>query len=365
MPHRSAEGRLDGMTRRALGIAALAAAVVAAGTGPSPVRAQEQIVLASYGGTIEQFMRDVAIPAFEKETGIKVVYVVGTALSNYSKVLATKGRPEIDVYWSNDLTHLGGKLQDLYQKLDPAIVTNLTQVLDVARDADGIGVASHISTTGIQYNTKKFKEAGWDPPTSWLDLWDPKYKGKIALYSIGVLYSQDFLGLMTRVTGGNEKNIGPAIKKVKELRDTNGVVAFPTSPADMDNVMVQEQAWLTVNASIRTLALKQRGSVLEYVSPKEGAALFMVSFNVVKGAPNPTGAQKFINHMLSTDMQTKAASGMGYAPVNKNAKIPPEWERYMPTPQTIDSFIKLDRVTMNKHLDEWIETWNREIEAKR
>ena len=166
-----------------------------------------------------------------------------------------------------------------------------------------------------------------------MDLWDPKFKGKVALYSIGVLYSQEFLGVMTRVLGGNEKDIGPAIKKIKELRDTNGVVAFPTSPADMDNVMVQEQAWITTNASIRTLALKQRGSVLEYVSPKEGAALFMVSFNVVKGAPNPTGAQKFINHMLSTEMQTKAASGMGYAPVNKNATIPPEWENYMPTRQ--------------------------------
>lgn len=364
MPHRSAESRREGVTRRALGAGALAAMMLP-GLGTSSVRAQEQIVLASYGGTIEQFMRDVAIPAFEKETGIKVVYVVGTALSNYSKVLATKGRPEIDVYWSNDLTHLGGKLQGLYEKLDPKIVTNLKEVLDVARDANDIGVASHISTTGIQYNSKKFKEAGWEPPTSWLDLWNPKYKGKVALYSIGVLYSQEFLGTMTRVLGGSEKDIGPAIKKIKELRDTNGIVAFPTSPADMDNVMVQEQAWITAQASIRTLALKQRGSVLEYVSPKEGAPLFMVSFNVVKGARNPIGAQKFINHMLSVDMQTKAASGMGYAPVNKNAKIPPEWERYMPTPATINSFIKLDRETMNAHLDEWIETWNREIEAKR
>lgn len=364
MPYRSVGGRRAGVTRRVLGLTALAAAMTLPGV-LAPAEAQEKIVLASYGGTIEQFMRDVAIPAFEKETGIKVVYVVGTALSNYSKVLATKGRPEIDVYWSNDLTHLGGKLQGLYEKLDPNVVTNLKDVLDVARDAENIGVGSHISLTGIQYNSKKFKEAGWDPPSSWMDLWDPKYKGKVALYSIGVLYSQEFLGVMTRVLGGNEKDIGPAIKKIKELRDTNGVVAFPTSPADMDNVMVQEQAWIVPQASIRTLALKERGSVLEYVSPKEGAALFMVSFNVVKGAPNPSGAQKFINHMLSVEMQTKAASGMGYAPVNKNATIPAQWEKYMPTPKTIDSFIKLDRSVMNKNLDEWIETWNREIEAKR
>jgi putative spermidine/putrescine transport system substrate-binding protein len=342
-----------------------AAAAMALGASAHSAAAQEQIVLASYGGTIEQFMRGTAIPEFEKATGIKVVYVVGTALSNYSKVLATKGRPEIDIYWSNDITHLTGKLQGLYDKLDPNIVTNLPDVLDFARDPDGIGVASHISSTGIQYNTKKFKEAGWEPPTSWMDLWDPKYKGRVALYSIGVLYSQEFLGVMTRVLGGNENDIGPAIKKIKALRDTNGVVAFPTSPADMDNVMVQEQAWITTNASIRTLALKQRGSVLEYVTPKEGAALFSVNFEVVKGAPNPTGAQKFINHMIGADMQTKAMAGMGYAPVNKKVTIPPEWENYMPSVKTIDSYIRLDRKVMNAHLDEWIETWNREIESKR
>jgi putative spermidine/putrescine transport system substrate-binding protein len=360
----SDSGRRAGTwARKASGI--FAAAAIALGVSTHAAVAQEQIVLASYGGTIEQFMRGTAIPEFEKATGIKVVYVVGTALSNFSKVLATKGRPEIDIYWSNDLTHLTGKLQGLYEKLDPNLVPNLNDVYEVLRDPDGIGTPSHISTTGIQYNTKKFKEAGWDPPTSWMDLWDPKYKGKVALYSFGVLYSQDFLAVMTRVTGGNETDIRPAIKKIKELRDTNGVVAFPTSPAEMDNVMVQEQAWITTNASIRVLALKQRGSVLEYVNPKEGASLFSVNFQLVKGSKNPVGAQKFINHMLSVDMQNKAITGMGYAPVNKNATIPPELDAYMPSRKNLDKFLKLDRATMNKSLDDWAEVWNREIEAKR
>jgi putative spermidine/putrescine transport system substrate-binding protein len=363
MPRRSAGGRGVGVTRRSICLAAPAIAL--SGFISSPARAQEKIVLAAYGGTIEQFMRNVAIPSFEKETGIQVVYVVGTALSNYSKVLAARRNPEIDIYWANDLTHLGGKLQGLYEKLDPNIVTNLKDVMEILRDPDGIGVPSHISTTGIQYNTKIFKEKGWTPPTSWFDLWDPKFKGRVALYSIGVLYSQEFLGSIARALGGSEKDIGPAIKKIKELRDTNGIVAFPTSPADMDNVMVQEQAWISNNGSIRTLALKDRGAAIEYVDPKEGAALFSVNFEVVKGAHNPVGAQKFINHMLSTDMQTKGAAGMGYAPVNVHATIPEKSAKYMPTAKTINSYVKLDREVMNKNLDQWIETWNREIEAKR
>jgi ABC-type thiamine transport system substrate-binding protein len=69
--------------------------------------------------------------------------------------------------------------------------------------------------------------------------------------------------------------------------------------------------------------------------------------------------------MLSADMQTKAAAGLGYAPVNTKATIPEKWAKYMPTAKTIHSFVKLDREVENRNLDEWIETWNREIEAKR
>ncbi|MDB5512190.1 MAG: hypothetical protein JWR08_1673 [Enterovirga sp.] len=351
-------------TRRTV-LAGVGAAIAMPAVVTSP-RANEQIVLASYGGTIETFMRNQAIPAFEKETGIKVVYVVGTALANYSRVLATRGRPEIDVYWANDLSHLGGKLQGLYTKLDPALVPNLQNVYPVARDPDGIGVASNVSGCGLQYNAKKFQEAGFAPPTSWLDLWDPKFKGKVAIYSIGVLFSQDFLAMMTRILGGNEKDIRPAIKKIRELRDSGNIVAFANSPAEMDNIMVQEQAWINYNAQTRALALIQGGSPLRYVQPKEGGTLFTVLFDVVKGCPNPTGAQKFINHMLREDIQTGAAAALGYAPVNPKAKIPAAFEGVMPSNEAaLATFVQLDRATMNKELDAWTEVWNREIESRR
>jgi putative spermidine/putrescine transport system substrate-binding protein len=254
MISRDAYGARPYWTRRKL-LAGAAATLALPAIVTGARAANEQIVLASYGGTTETFMRNEAIPSFEKETGIKVVYFVGTALSNYSRVLATKRRPEIDVYWANDLSHLAGKLQDLYAKLDPSLVPNLQNIYPLARDADGIGVASNLSGCGLQYNPRKFKEAGFAPPTSWLDLWDPKFKGRVAVYSIGVLFSQDFLAMMSRVLGGNENDVRPAITKIRELRDSGNIVAFANSPAEMDNIMVQEQAWINYNAQTRALAL--------------------------------------------------------------------------------------------------------------
>ena len=61
-----------------------------------PVRkraAEGEVVFAGYGGTFEQFARNELIPAFEKQTGIKVRFVVGTALSNFAKVMARATHP--------------------------------------------------------------------------------------------------------------------------------------------------------------------------------------------------------------------------------------------------------------------------------
>ena len=329
-------------------------------------RADQQVVFAGYGGSAEKFMRGVVIPSFEQATGIKVVYVVGTALSNYSRVVANKRRPELDIYWSNDLSHVAGKLQSLYAPLDPKLVPNLEKVYAFARDPDGIGVASNYSVTGLQYNPRKLEEAGVPVPSSWLDLWDPKLKGRVAIYSIGVLYSQDFLAMMMRITGGNYDNVSAAIKKVKAMREMGNIAAFPSSPAEMDNVLVQEQAWVSCNSQTRALTLMQGGSPLRFAQPKEGAPIFKVITDVIKGGPNPEGAQKFINHMLSDEMQSATAQAIGYAPVNMKATIPTEFRGLMPENEKgLAGYVELDRVAMNRVLDNWIELWNRDIETSR
>jgi len=328
-------------------------------------RAADEVAFASYGGSIEEFLRKSIIPDFEKETGIRVTYVVGTALSLYSRVLATRGRPEIDVYWANDLTHAAGRQLGLYDRIDPGIVPNTGQLIEGAFLPDGIGAQSQISSTSIEYNAEKFRQAGWAPPASWFDLWDPKYKGKLAIYTINILYSQEFLGLMTRLLGGNEGDIGPALKKIKELRESGNIAAFANTPAEMDNIMAQGQAWITYNGSIRTLLMKASGAPMELVNPKEGAVGFSLYLDLVKGAPHKAAALKFINFMLRADIQGRCAEGIFYAPTNKASVVRKDVAAVIPYgPEAQAALIKLDRAVENRDLDNWIEQWNKVVEAK-
>jgi putative spermidine/putrescine transport system substrate-binding protein len=342
----------------------VAAALLCYGLAGGPALA-EDVVFGGYGGAIEQFMRDSVIPPFEKATGLHVVYVPGTALSLYSKVVATKGDPELDIYWANDLTHYAGKSQGLYARLDPRLIPNFDQLIEGARDPDGIGVIAQLSSTGIEYNTEKFKQAGWAPPTSWLDLWDPKYKGKMALYSISVFYSQEFLGVISRLSGGSETNIAPGLAKIKALRDSGNIAVFANTPAEMDNIMAQGQAWITVNGVGRALTLKQHGAPIAFVNPKEGAARYTLYLDLIRGARHAEAAQKFINWMLSADIQTKMADSIVYGPVNRNSSVPANLADEIPHgPDAFRHMIALDRTVMNRDLDDWIDRWNRQVEGR-
>lgn len=142
-----------------------------------PAAAENELVFSGFGGSLQKALQATVIPAFEKKYNVKVIYVTGTSNQILAKVRAQKAKPQIDVIWANDTTHYQGKAEKLFAKLDPAQVTNLSQLYDFAKDPDGYGVVMGIQALQLEYNTKVFKEKGWAPPTSWLDLWGCEIQG--------------------------------------------------------------------------------------------------------------------------------------------------------------------------------------------
>lgn len=356
-------GRRDAL--KSLFAAATAAAATAIKAQPAG-GFESEVVLAGYGGTYEQFTRNLIITAFERATGIKVRLVVGTALSNYSKVSSTRNKPEIDLYWSNELTHGAGKQLGLYEKLDPRTVTHLPDIYKASIDPDGIGVGSHVQVTGFQYNPVKFKEAGIPAPSSWNDLFDPRLKGKVALYNFSVAYSQDLLVLFTKLAGGTEKDVRPGLERLKALKASGNLAFFASSPAELDNMLIQGQAWITVNGGPRAYILKDRGAPIDFAVPKEGGGFFTNYFDVVKNAPHPKAAQLLVNFLLSPEIQLIIARDVIAAPVNRKVIIPDNLkDKIVTSEEQINKLIRIDRNEMNRQLDNWADMWAREIEGKR
>lgn len=345
---------------RRLALTLTALALVVAATRSLPAQSRD-VVFLGFGGTHEKNMKERVLPGFEQKFGARVVYVPGTMAANFARVQAQKGRPEADVLWDNDLTHVIGKKMGLYERLDLRRVTALKDVYDIAKDADGVGVMQGLQAEGLQYNTKVFRDKGWAPPSSWYDLWKPEFKGRVGVYAGTNAYTQYFIPLLARLEGGNERSTEAAFRKLRELGPS--APTFPAAPAELDNLIKQGEVWIAYNGSSRVYELQAAGFPTDFVYPKEGALIFGNWFEVIKGAPHPELAQELVNYLIGPEAQALFARHVFFGPINRATRLDPETARRVPFgPDQVGRMIKLDFEAMNEEVGRWNERWNKEVE---
>ena len=85
----------------------------------------------------------------------------------------------------------------------------------------------------------------------------------------------------------------------------------------------------------------------------------MNTINVVKGSPNKELAEKFINHVLSEEIQRDIALVGVDSPVNVNVKLSAkQTEGLTYGKDLIASFQDVDWGSVNANKKVWIENWN-------
>lgn len=325
-------------------------------------QAAKELVVAGYGGTFEKAFKETVIPAFEKQSGAKVTYVIGVSTATLAKLQAQKDKPEIDVAIVDDGPQAQAKALGLLEKFNTAKVTNLGNLYDIALDKDHVGVGIGVVATGIGYNTKVFMEKGLPAPTSWADLASPAVKGRVVLQSITTTYGVHHLVMAAKMNGGGEKDIDPGFKAIQDFKAN--VVTFDKT-ADVSKQFQQGEAWIGPWGSGRVYTLAKSGFPIQFVYPKEGAPALLPMASVVKGAPHPELAQQFVNFLLTDEVQKVIAGSVFFGPVNKNVKLDPDVAKLVPYgPEQINKLTKIDWATVNAKRAEWTERWTKEIEAK-
>jgi putative spermidine/putrescine transport system substrate-binding protein len=340
-------------------IAVALAATTALATAAS---AQDKtLYVAAYGGSFEQVMRKQVFPPFEKKYGVKVEYVSGNSTDNLAKLQAQKGNEQIDVAILDD--------GPMYQAVTLGFCAPLAQapiygdLYDVAKFPSGKAVSIGVVGTGIMYNTKYFAEHKWPAPTSWKDLADPKYKKKLVIPPMNNTYGLHALVMEARLNGGGEKNIDPGFNAFKKSIDPN-VLVYEPSPGKMTELFQSNQAVIAVWGSGREKALAATGFPVAFVYPKEGGIALGVASCAVAGGKGKPEAQKFVQFLLTPEMQTVLAEGAGLGPVNKTVKLPADKQEGIPYgPAQMDKLLKIDWDTVNAHREEWNKRWTREIEG--
>lgn len=315
-----------------------------------------ELVVAGQAGTVEKAYVEEILPPFEKESGIKVKWVGGGYSEHLALIEAEGDNPSIDLVLSNPLTTIIGIESNLWAKVDWSKIPNAANLPERFQNEE-YTVTIGFQTAGIQYNPVVFKERGWAPPTSWLDLADSKYKNTVKVNEPQIGLTAGWMAMMSHLAGGTEQNMNFDIVK-KVLDNTSGPSG---SSAQSDQAFAQRNLLIGVANSARSSELVQQGAEVEFVQPTEGVFQFQTPYaTLTAGSKKHDAAYKLIDYLLSKPVQDSLPKASGQAPAIVDAKVPADLARFHPSGTTSKVFYP-DWNAINKNLPDWVDWWNRQF----
>jgi putative spermidine/putrescine transport system substrate-binding protein len=301
--------------------------------------------------------------------GVTINMVQGTNAETYPKIVTSlqvdPNNPLVNFGFFNSQLMWQGIVDKTWIPLPTAKIPNLKYVLPNFRIPGNMGVFFASSPIGIMYNSQIFKQNGWKPPTSWNDIFDPKYKGKVALWD-APSWAYNGLVAIARIHGGSEKNIEPAMKLYESAAKSGQFQSVYLSNNSAQQLLVSGEAWITpFFFGIMEPWVKQ-GAPLGYAIPKEGEVGLGLGFAMVRGSTpaQQAVAADVINAMLAQHVVKQWAEYTYGVPGEKGIVFPPSYKKF-PSFQTANTKkqMLLDWTTIAQNNATWTDQWNQRVKA--
>lgn len=257
------------------------------------------------------------LAAFEKKFNCRVNYDV---FANNEELLAKMqaGGARYDVIQPSDYMVATMLKLKMLAKLDKAKMPNLQNIITTLKAPvyDPTGEYSVVYTwgiTGIVYNKKYVKQV----PTSWNDLWNPQYKGRVILMND----NREVIGMALKKHGYSNNSVNP--QEVKTAVDDLKKLAPNVLAYDTDTIkqkFIAEEAWIgTMWSGDASFTYKDNKNI-GFVVPKEGTTVWADTFAIPATSKNKDLAQEFINYIYDPKVSAKNYEYIGYNDPNVKAR---------------------------------------------
>jgi spermidine/putrescine transport system substrate-binding protein len=261
-----------------------------------------------------------SIDQFTKATGIRVKYseVIQDDESFFAKVQPTLAAGQYTGYDVATITNgiYFSRMRQLGYLL-PLDQSKLTNFKRYAGDAykhttydpgNVYSVPWQSGITGIAYDESKVPK----PITSFMDLWDPRLKGKVGMFGD----NQDLPNATLVAMFGDPQKTGPdqwrqAADKLKQQRDS-GIVRKYYEQNYID-ALSKGDIWATQAWSGDVFqALASGAKHLKFVIPTEGGVLWTDNLVLLKGAKHPVDAMMLMDFYYRPDIAAEVAEWVNY-----------------------------------------------------
>jgi putative spermidine/putrescine transport system substrate-binding protein len=331
-----------------------------AATSSTASTAGGKLIATTLPGSWEQFNRNVLVPQFSQATGGEASLVPLVSADQIAKLKASPSSPPFDVVSLDFGVFEGAPKEELFQKLPIAKLKNYGELAAQFQSQDTWGPLIGVQAVGIAYNPKVITT----PPTSWADLWNPSYKGRVALMAMKNNHTIGFMQKIAQMNGGTTENLDPAFAQLEKLvPNLTGVVA---NAGALITLFQQGEVDIAPHDLNSVKLLQSKGVDIDWVMPKEGGFALTPTMSIVK---YPTAsvdlAAAYIDAAISTDVQTQMTETSYVLPTNKNVPIPDEIVKKLGS--NLDEILAklefLDWPTINKHRTEWVARFDKAVQA--
>lgn len=294
-------------------IATALALPAAAFTLSSAALAQEG-TLQIYSAYPDEHMRPL-IAEFNKKYPDVVVQVSvqpGEELLSTIELELRANSPQADVVGLNQasINALQGR-HNAMEAYEPAEIAN---VRPEVRDPANVVVPACVNPYLIQYNTNQVNAA--DAPKRWLDLLDPKWKGKIAMADPAKSQSvHSFLWfILTELPKTDAADYGESFFKNLSAND----IRLESSHGTIRDLTASGERPVAVQLLANGQTSANRGDPTAIVWPTEGSPGEISAFAMFAGSDNKPAAKAWLDFVVSREAQAVMPNALSCAPVRND-----------------------------------------------
>ncbi len=300
-----------------------AMAAPSSGAAATTTSGADKTILKELGVYVwEGYLPEAAVNIFEQETGIKLNITFATDNSAMLTLLKGGGKADIIMPTQNQVNRFYEA--GLAQPLDLNKIPNYAKVSAALRDQtwskwDGKSMGSGdiyvipyvFGTSGLIVNTEKY--TGSLDGIGWEILFDPALKSRVSSKNAAesLMICLDTLGIprekLLTDTAATLEAARPEVLKLK-----GNVLKFYDTGAELLDLLKNNEVYVSHIWDGGGRKMMKFNPKFKYVLPKTGGLGWTDTFMIPKNAPNPAGADMFIDFMLRPEIAAMLTDESGY-----------------------------------------------------
>ncbi len=298
---------------------------------------------------------------FEDQNHVTVKLVPkGDAGAMLTSLILTKGNPEGDVSFGVDNTFLSRALDEgIFEPYSSPLLNKVPN--DLQTDSSNLATPVDYGYVNFNYDIAALKKANVPVPQKLEDLTDPKYKGMTVVENP----ASSSPGLAFLVATVDYFGADHYLDWWKAMRANGLVVVDGWEAAYTVNFSLSGGGQPIVLSYASSPAYEQMnanparddaptGNIL----PPKGAFRQIEYLGVLKGTKKADLAHKFIDFMLSKQVQEDVPTSMAVYPVNSDASVPAAFDKFSKV--TVPA-ANVSAQEIAKNRDKWIADWTQAV----